>query len=105
MKRIFREYKTWALITGAASGMGRVYARRLAEMGYNLVLVDRNGKGLEETAREMRYAFLREAAEKAGADVIATAHNLNDQAETLLLHLCGGAACGDLAEWSRCMEM
>lgn len=49
------------------------------------------GKGLEETAREMRYAFLREAAEKAGADVIATAHNLNDQAETLLLHLLRGS--------------
>ncbi len=49
MKKIFREYKTWALITGAASGMGRVYARRLAGMGYNLVLVDINGKGLDET--------------------------------------------------------
>ena len=49
MKKMFREYKSWALITGAASGMGRVYAQRLAIKGYNLVLVDINAAGLEQT--------------------------------------------------------
>lgn len=56
-----------------------------------------NGRGLEETAREMRYAFLRDAARQVGADVIATAHNLNDQAETLLLHLVRGSGLRGLA--------
>ncbi len=37
------------MITGAASGMGREYARRLALMGYNLALVDINPNGLNET--------------------------------------------------------
>lgn len=50
----------------------------------------REGMGLEETARAMRYAFLRETAESLGADRIATAHTLDDNAETILLHLIRG---------------
>lgn len=49
MKKRFRSFQTSALVTGAASGMGRIYARRLALMGYNLVLVDINQGGLDET--------------------------------------------------------
>ena len=48
MQRI-NKFKTYALVTGAASGMGRIYARRLALMGYSLVIVDINEKGLHET--------------------------------------------------------
>lgn len=50
----------------------------------------RLGRGIEETAREMRYAFLRGAAEELGCGRIATAHNADDNAETLLLHLARG---------------
>ena len=50
------------------------------------------GTGIEETARDMRYAFLQQVAQDAHADVIATAHNANDNAETFLLNLMRG--CG-----------
>ena len=41
------------LITGAGSGLGRAAARRFAEEGARLVLVDRNQEGLEETGRSL----------------------------------------------------
>ena len=44
----------------------------------------------EEAARKLRYGFLNDAAEKLGCNVIATAHNANDNAETLLFNLTRG---------------
>ena len=51
-----------------------------------------NKAGIEETARAMRYDFLEKTAQQYSADIIATAHNANDNAETLLLNLMRG--CG-----------
>ena len=51
----------------------------------------RTGHGVEETARVLRYAFLRQAAKQAGADLIATAHTADDNAETILFHLSRGS--------------
>ena len=47
--------------------------------------------GTEDAARQLRYKFLFETAEAVGADRIATAHNAEDNAETLLLNLARGA--------------
>ena len=54
-------------------------------------LARERGQGLEEAARDARYAFLRQARTDCGADVIALAHHLDDQAETVLMHLLRGA--------------
>ncbi len=52
---------------------------------------EEQGMGVEETAREMRYEFLQQAAREVGADLIAVAHNADDNVETMLLHLIRGS--------------
>ena len=54
------------------------------------------GKGVEEAAREARYAFLFRAAEEAGCGWVLTAHHAGDQAETVLFHLLRGAGAAGL---------
>lgn len=48
-------------------------------------------EGLEEAARELRYAVFWELMKSGKADVVATAHTLDDQAETVVMKLLRGA--------------
>ena len=44
----------WALVTGGSSGMGLEYARQLAEIGCNLVLVSNQEEELQKAAEELK---------------------------------------------------
>ena len=53
-------------------------------------------KGTEETGRRIRYDFFDEVAKKVRANKIATAHNSNDKAETVLLNIIRGSGTSGL---------
>jgi len=96
-------YKGIALITGASTGIGAVYADRLARRGYDLVLVARSVERLEALATGLR-AQTGRAVEVLAADLsdsdrlaqvsarLATEPNLS-----LLVNNAGIALGGTLA--------
>jgi tRNA(Ile)-lysidine synthase len=56
-----------------------------------------NRMSLEAGARKLRYRFLDEAADDAGADKIATAHTRDDNVETVLMRVLRGSGIRGLA--------
>lgn len=53
--------------------------------------------GTEEAGRNIRYAFFEEVAKRVEANKIATAHNSNDNAETVLMNIMRGTSISGLA--------
>lgn len=53
-------------------------------------------RGIEAAAREVRYARLKEIRAKHNARYVATAHQKNDQAETVLMRLLTGSGINGL---------
>ena len=56
-----------------------------------------HGLSIEEAARDMRYEFFYETASAIGAAKVATAHTLDDNAETMLMNLARGAGSNGMS--------
>jgi short-subunit dehydrogenase len=85
--------KRLALVTGASSGIGRAFARRLGADGYDLVVVGRHRDRLEELAAELPDVTVRPLVADLGTDagVQAVADVCAAEALTLLVNNAGVA--------------
>ena len=87
-------------IRGMESSEDSLFVKRIAEdmdLGFIHKKIDLSKKSLkglstEEVARLERYKFFNEAARIAKANIVATGHTLDDQAETILMRIIKGAS-------------
>ncbi len=100
-------------LRGAEADEDEAFVRELCQrlgVGLTVFRVDtaarqvEQGEGVEEAARELRYAALRGLMERGVVDVVATAHTLNDQAETVVMKMLRGAWTEGLAGISPVVE-
>ena len=96
--------KGTALVTGASSGIGAIYADRLAKAGYDLILVARSADRLAEIARRLTDASGR-SIETLAADLTqpgdlarVEAVLKSDRSITLLVNNAGIAAVTPLLQ-------
>lgn len=91
-------------LRGRESDRDEVFVKRLAEkLGVKFIckrmdvrLLLKKGDSLQDIAREARYSFFDRIAKRYKADRIATGHNMDDQAETVLMKFLKGAGLGGL---------
>jgi tRNA(Ile)-lysidine synthase len=82
-----------AMVEQYAASLGvRVFVKRFDTSGY----ARENGISIEMAARDLRYDWFAELCREHGFDVLAVAHNANDNAETLMLNLLRGTGLNGL---------
>ncbi|MCX5714939.1 MAG: tRNA lysidine(34) synthetase TilS, partial [Candidatus Omnitrophica bacterium] len=87
-------------IRGKESSEDSLFVKKIAEdlnLGFIHKKIDLSKKrskdlSTEEIAREERYKFFNDAAKAVKADIVATGHTLDDQAETILMRIIKGAS-------------
>lgn len=81
-------------LRGAESRKDALFTKRLAAKNncpFEMHKITKKPSGnLEEACRKIRYAFFENIRKKRGADLVLTAHHLNDNIETVIFNLVRG---------------
>ncbi len=89
----------------SADGDSRFVSELCADLNVPLIVergnvpayANEHGQTVEQAARELRYGFLERARKHFNADYIAVAHHMDDQAESVLMHLFRGSGLKGLS--------
>ena len=103
MSTFVENYGPWAVITGASSGIGAEFARRVAERGLNIVLVARREDRLNSLASELEEDYSVETrvvvVDLADEDFLARVRERTSDVEVgLLINSAGFAVSGNLLD-------
>ena len=92
-------------IRGAEADRAEDFCRKVAE-GYGIpifvlradvpAIAKESGESIETAARRVRYDFFDELMNKHGIQILATAHNANDNLETVIFNLARGTGLDGL---------
>lgn len=102
-QRLLSKYGTWALITGASSGIGKELTTRLAEIGFNLVITARRANLLEDLAQDLSSKYnikvetiTADVAQRG--DIQKVMNSISSKDIGLLVASAGFGTSGELAQ-------
>jgi 17beta-estradiol 17-dehydrogenase / very-long-chain 3-oxoacyl-CoA reductase len=87
---------TWAIVTGATSGIGREYAIELAKQGFHVVLIARTKENLQQLSQELEnmynikaYAFPLDASTATETQIRSLIPFLKEKKVSFLVNVVG----------------
>lgn len=89
MKTLKEKFGSWAMVTGASSGIGEEFAKQLAQNGFNLIILARREQLLSELAESLRSQYHIEVRylriDLTGKDFLTQIENIIKDIELRLL--------------------